>query len=98
MAGINFERVENEKKNLVKRKIVVQYINLKLKRIKKIILIIIFIPSFAVCRAQAVWNNTSFVHRNNQQILDGKNNEIKLDGFNLGRIKIVILHIDYLLK
>ena len=35
-------------------------------------------------KAQAVWNNTSFVHRSNQQILDGQNNAIRLDGVNLG--------------
>ena len=35
-------------------------------------------------QAQAVWDNTSFVHRQNQQILNGQNNVIKLDGVNLG--------------
>ena len=34
--------------------------------------------------SQSVWNNTSFVHRQNQQILSGQNNVIKLDGVNLG--------------
>jgi endoglucanase len=33
---------------------------------------------------QALWNNTSFVHRNNKQLLDGQNNVVKLNGVNLG--------------
>ena len=51
---------------------------------KKVILLVILFASISAVKAQAVWNNTSFVHRSNQQILDGKNNVIKLDGFNLG--------------
>lgn len=34
--------------------------------------------------AQANWNNTSFVHRNNKQILDGQNSVVQLNGVNLG--------------
>ncbi len=34
--------------------------------------------------AQCVWNNTSFIHRDGQQILDGKNHPIQLNGVNLG--------------
>ncbi|MCW3102119.1 MAG: cellulase family glycosylhydrolase [Bacteroidetes bacterium] len=34
--------------------------------------------------SQAVWNNSSFVHRNNRQILDGQNNPVQLEGVNLG--------------
>ena len=35
-------------------------------------------------QAQAIWDNTSFVHRNGQEIHNGQNNVIKLDGVNLG--------------
>ena len=44
----------------------------------------VFFSSISDLHAQADWNNTSFVHRSNQQLLDGQNNVIKLDGFNLG--------------
>ena len=44
----------------------------------------LFIVATPELNAQADWNNTSFVHRNNQQILDGQNNAIKLNGVNLG--------------
>ncbi len=51
---------------------------------KKLILHIFFTTTITTINAQAVWNNTTFVHRNNQQILDGQNNVIKLNGVNLG--------------
>jgi len=51
---------------------------------KKTILLLFFITTITSGKAQAIWNNTSFVHRNNQQILDGQNNVIKLNGVNLG--------------
>lgn len=35
-------------------------------------------------QAQAVWNNSTFVHRSNKQILDGQNSPISLNGVNLG--------------
>ena len=34
--------------------------------------------------SQANWNNTSFVHQSGKKILDGANNEILLNGVNLG--------------
>lgn len=36
------------------------------------------------CHAQAVWNNTSFVHRFGQQVVDGQNDPVRLNGLNLG--------------
>ncbi len=51
---------------------------------KKIILLLLFITSISKSDAQAVWNNSTFVHRSGQQILDGQNNVIKLNGVNLG--------------
>lgn len=35
-------------------------------------------------RAQAGWNDSTFVHRSGQQILDGQNNVVRLNGVNLG--------------
>jgi len=35
-------------------------------------------------QAQAIWDNTSFVHRNGQEIHNGQNNAINLDGVNIG--------------
>ena len=35
-------------------------------------------------QAQAIWDNTSFVHRNGQEIHNGQNNAITLDGVNIG--------------
>jgi len=46
-------------------------------------LLLSLISNFNV-QAQAIWDNTSFVHRQNQQILNGQNTVIKLDGVNLG--------------
>lgn len=44
----------------------------------------LFLFGPANARAQAIWDNTSFVHRSGQQILNGQNTPIKLDGVNLG--------------
>ena len=43
-----------------------------------------FLFSNANFQAQAVWDNTSFVHRQNQQILNGQGDTINLDGINIG--------------
>jgi hypothetical protein len=51
---------------------------------KRPFLLLPFIFLLNTAFSQAVWNNTSFVHRNNQQIRDGQNNPVKLDGVNLG--------------
>ena len=43
-----------------------------------------FILSTDKLNAQAVWDNTSFVHRNGQEIHNGQNTSINLDGVNIG--------------
>lgn len=53
----------------------------KLRSILVVAALFVFVPAM---HAQTIWNNTSFVHRSNQQILDGQNNVIRLDGVNLG--------------
>ena len=53
---------------------------MKLKLLLSSMLLIIITNS----NAQVIWNNTSFVHRNNQQIQNGQNEVITLDGVNLG--------------
>ena len=49
---------------------------------------LLFLLAFSIAtsnlQAQAIWDNTSFVHRQNQQILNGQNNAITLDGVNIG--------------
>lgn len=50
------------------------------KQLLATLLLLLFINGYS----QAVWNNTTFVHRNNKQILDGQGNVIRLDGVNLG--------------
>lgn len=54
-------------------------INRKLKTLKFSLLFFIIFSN-----AQNKWDNHTFIHRDNQQILDGKNNAVKLNGFNLG--------------
>ena len=54
-------------------------INRKLKILKFSLLFFIIFSN-----AQNKWDNHTFIHRDNQQILDGKNNAVKLNGFNLG--------------
>jgi len=58
----------------------------KMKKLttRNIIFIMFFFIQITTINAQAVWNNISYVHRQNQQILDGQNNVIKLEGVNLG--------------
>src|SRR5687767_9729769 len=34
--------------------------------------------------SQAIWNDSVFVHRNGDEVLDGYNNSIRLEGVNLG--------------
>ena len=47
-------------------------------------LFILLFISVSLIHAQSVWNNTSFVHRDNQDIRDGQNNLIQLNGVDLG--------------
>ena len=54
-------------------------INRKLKILKFSLLFFIIFSN-----AQNKWDNHTFIHRDNQQILDGKNNDVKLNVFNLG--------------
>ena len=56
----------------------------KFKQTRNLFFLLVFLFSNVTVNAQAVWDNTSFVHRQNQQILSGQNNVIKLDGVNLG--------------
>jgi aryl-phospho-beta-D-glucosidase BglC (GH1 family) len=56
----------------------------KFKQTRNLFFLIAFLCSILTVNAQDVWDNTSFVHRQNQQILSGQNNVIKLDGVNLG--------------
>ncbi len=51
---------------------------------RNLFFLLVFLITNVNSNAQAVWDNTSFVHRQNQQILNGQNNVIKLDGVNLG--------------
>lgn len=55
-----------------------------MKKSATLFLILLLCAAMPKLKAQAVWNNTSFVHRSNQQLLDGQNNVISLDGVNLG--------------
>jgi hypothetical protein len=64
------------KQIMIKREIFRPLINL--------LIILGFIFSVDNIQAQAVWNNTSFVHRNGQEIHNGQNNAINLDGVNIG--------------
>ena len=54
------------------------------KQKRNLYFLLVFLISNLTVNAQAVWDNTSFVHRQNQQILSGRNKVIKLDGVNLG--------------
>ncbi|CAN5738176.1 hypothetical protein BH11BAC7_BH11BAC7_09840 [soil metagenome] len=58
--------------------------NARFRLAKCLVLAVIVFFVIPAMYAQANWNNTSFVHRSNQQILDGQNTAIKLDGVNLG--------------
>jgi aryl-phospho-beta-D-glucosidase BglC (GH1 family) len=51
---------------------------------RNLLLLLVLLVSVNNIQAQAVWDNTSFVHRNGQEIHNGQNNVIKLDGVNLG--------------
>ncbi len=61
---------------------------INLKQNKKLIKNLFLVISIIICtnrtNAQAVWNNSSFVHRSGQKIVDANNNVIKLNGVNLG--------------
>jgi endoglucanase len=54
------------------------------KTSSKLIFLLTLIGFTHKLKAQAVWNNTSFVHRQGQQMVDGSGNIIKLNGVNLG--------------
>lgn len=51
---------------------------------RNLFFLVTFLISNLNVLAQAVWDNTSFIHRQNQKILNGQNNVIKIDGVNLG--------------
>lgn len=51
---------------------------------KNLLIILGFLISVNNIQAQAVWDNTSFVHRNGQEIHNGQNTAISLDGVNIG--------------
>ena len=50
----------------------------------RVIIVFTFLVVTSLAPAQCVWNNTTFVHRSNEKIVDGQNNTIRLDGLNLG--------------
>ena len=52
--------------------------------IRNLLFILGFLVSVNNIQAQAIWDNTSFVHRNGQEIHNGQNNAINLDGVNIG--------------
>ena len=54
------------------------------KLTRNLIFLMAIIISTNKLNAQAVWNDSTFVHRSGQQILDGQNNVIRLNGVNLG--------------
>ena len=51
---------------------------------RNLLIILGFLISVNNTQAQAIWDNTSFVHRNGQEIHNGQNNAINLDGVNIG--------------
>ena len=50
----------------------------------KFILTMVMSASLFAVNAQAIWSDTVFVKRQNQNIVDGYQNSINLDGVNLG--------------
>jgi len=51
---------------------------------RNLLIMLVLLVSVNNIQAQAVWDNTSFVHRNGQEIHNGQNNVINLDGVNIG--------------
>ena len=51
---------------------------------RKLLIVVGFLILANNIQAQAIWDNTSFVHRNGQEIHNGQNNAINLDGVNIG--------------
>ena len=72
----NLKRLKAMKQIMIKREISTPTRNL--------LIILGFLVSVNKIQAQAVWDNASFVHRNGQEIHNGQNNAINLEGVNIG--------------